>query len=107
MHLAPSTPDLLDLALSLPVMDTTRATSELGWRPDVDAVTAIAEVLDGMRRGAGGRTPPLRADAGGRLRHREVCTGVGERGGVADDRDDRRQMSSNDRAWVPQRRRRR
>lgn len=86
MHLAPSTPDLLDLALSLPVMDTTRATSELGWRPEVDALAAVAEVLEGMRRGAGGRTPPLRAGAGGRLRHREVRTGVGERGGVTGDR---------------------
>lgn len=85
MHLAPSTPDLLDLALSLPVMDTTRATSELGWRPDVDALTAVAEVLEGMRRGAGGRTPPLQPEAGGGLRHRELRTGVGERGGVTDD----------------------
>lgn len=85
MHLAPSTPELLDLALSLPVMDTTRATNELGWRPNVDALAAIAEVLEGMRQGAGGRTPPLRPDEGGRLRHRELRTGVGERGGVSDD----------------------
>jgi hypothetical protein len=66
-------------------MDTTRATSELGWRPRVDALTAIAEVLEGMRQGAGGRTRPLESGAGGRLRHRELRTGVGERGGVSDD----------------------
>ena len=88
LHLAPSTPDLLDLALSLPVMDTTRATSELGWHADVDARSAVTEVLEGMRRGAGGRTPPLRPEAGGRLRHRELRTGVGERACVSD--DDRR-----------------
>ena len=86
LHLVPASPQLLDLALSLPVMDTTRATTELGWQPRVDAIAAIAEVIEGMRQGAGGDTPPLDEDAGGPLRQREVATGVGQQGGVTGDR---------------------
>ena len=82
LHLVPASPQLLDLALSLPVMDTTRATSELGWHPRMDALAAVSEVIEGMRQSAGGDTPPLDEDAGGRLRHREIGSGVGETGGV-------------------------
>jgi hypothetical protein len=39
-------------------------------------------VIEGMRQGAGGDTPPLREDASGRLRHREFRSGVGEQDGV-------------------------
>lgn len=85
LHVVPSSPQLFDLALSLPVMDTTRATDELGWRPTVGALDAVEEVMAGMREGAGGATPPLDEDAGGRLREQELLTGVGERGGVTDD----------------------
>jgi len=85
LHVVPASPQLLDLALSLPVMDTTRATTELGWRPNVGALDAIGEVMEGIRQGAGGPTPPLDERAGGRLRHREVISGVGERGGVTRD----------------------
>jgi nucleoside-diphosphate-sugar epimerase len=85
-HLVPASPQLLDLALSIPVMDTTRATTELGWTPTVDALSAVGEVIEGMRDRAGGRTPPLRSDAGGRLRGQEFASGVGERGGVSGDR---------------------
>jgi nucleoside-diphosphate-sugar epimerase len=83
LHLVPASPQLLDLALSLPVMDTTRATTELGWTQSVDALSAVGEVIEGMRQGAGGQTPPLRSDAGGRLRHGELASGVGEQGGVS------------------------
>jgi nucleoside-diphosphate-sugar epimerase len=58
-HAVPASPWLLDLALSLPVMDTSRAANELGWRPRVGALDAIAEMLRGMRA-HGGPTPPLR-----------------------------------------------
>lgn len=85
LHLVPATHHLLDLMLSLPVMDTTRATTELGWQPTVSAVEAVAEVIKGMRQGAGGATPPLEDDAGGKARGEELRTGVGERGGVTDD----------------------
>ena len=85
MHLVPASPQLLGLALSIPVMDTTRATTELGWTPTVDALAAVEEVIEAMRESAGGQTPPLRTDAGGRLREQEVASGVGERGGVTSD----------------------
>jgi UDP-glucose 4-epimerase len=34
-------------------------------------------MLAGLRQGKGGPTPPLEAQAGGRLRQKEVATGVG------------------------------
>lgn len=86
LHLVPATPGLLQLALSLPVMDTTRAATELGWKPTVSSLDALAEVIGGVRAGAGGPTPPLQAGAGGRFRWRELVNGLGERGGVTSDR---------------------
>ena len=85
LHLIPASPYLLDLVLSLPVMDTTRARQELGWAPTVDATDALGELLDAMGRGEGGPTPPLAADTGGPARVREVATGVGQVAGVTPD----------------------
>jgi UDP-glucose 4-epimerase len=79
LHAIPASPTLLDLALSLPAMDTTRVRTELGWEPTVSSLDAIGAFLEGLRDRAGEDTPPLRADAGGRLRWREFATGVGER----------------------------
>src|SRR5919202_1851512 len=59
LHLAPASPGLFDLALSLPVMDTSRIRTELGWTPSHTATDALAEVLKGMREGAGGPAPTL------------------------------------------------
>lgn len=59
LHLVPASPQLLELALTLPVMDTTRARTELGWSPKTTAMDALAEVIEGIREGAGGPTPPL------------------------------------------------
>ncbi len=42
-----------------PVLDTTRARTELGWRPTVGAGEALRELLEGLADGAGGPTPPL------------------------------------------------
>jgi UDP-glucose 4-epimerase len=85
LRVVPASPALLELFLSLPVMDTSRARTELGWRAEHDAVDALGEVLEGIRSGAGGRTPPLGPDAGGPLRTEELRTGVGGTGGVTDD----------------------
>lgn len=85
LHLVPASPQLLELALTLPVMDTTRARTELGWQPTMTAMDALTEVVEGIREGAGGPTPPLAAHAGGRARIDELRTGVGEVGGVTDD----------------------
>ena len=86
LHLVPATPGLFELALSLPVMDVARARDELGWKPTVSSLDAITEVMEGMRDGAGGPTPTLDADAGGRFRWRELATGLGRRAGVTSDR---------------------
>ncbi|MDP9021976.1 MAG: NAD-dependent epimerase/dehydratase family protein [Actinomycetota bacterium] len=79
LHLIPASPMLFDLALSLPVMDTTRARTELGWEPSRTSQEAIREMMEGLREGAGMDTPPLHPKSGGKLRQREVATGVGER----------------------------
>lgn len=77
MHLVPAPVELFDAMMRLPIMDTSRARRELGWSPQVDAMSALREVLAGMRSGSGGPTPPLAADAGGRFRVREFTSGVG------------------------------
>jgi UDP-glucose 4-epimerase len=50
----------IDLAYAVPLMDTSRARSELGWSPTKDAVSVLAETVDGMRDAATDRTPVLR-----------------------------------------------
>lgn len=78
-HAIPASPTLLDLALTLPAMDTSRARSELGWTPRTGAVDALREFLAGVQVGAGGPTPTLARDAGGPMRWREFATGIGRR----------------------------
>ncbi len=50
----------VDLALGVPLMDTTRARRQLGWQPVHDAREALLELLTGMRHGWGAPTPVLR-----------------------------------------------
>jgi UDP-glucose 4-epimerase len=77
-HLLPTDPRLLDLALDLPTLGTTRARHELGWSPSRTGVEALREMVFGMAEGAGGTTAPLALDSvAGRLG--EAATGVGER----------------------------
>jgi UDP-glucose 4-epimerase len=77
LRLQPSPPGWVDLALLVPLLDCTRARTELGWQPRFSAIAALREVAEGMREGVGGPTPPLDPDAGGPVREREVATGVG------------------------------
>jgi len=79
LRMQPTHPSWLDLALGVPVMDTTRAREELGWIPRHGADEALAELVEGMRDGAGFDTPPLSRHAGGPMRLRELLTGVGGR----------------------------
>ena len=77
-RLQPTPPGWLDMGLNVPVMDTARARTELGWTPRHTAAEAFLDVFDGLREGAGYATPPLDPNAGGRLRVRELVTGVGQ-----------------------------
>ncbi|QKW11559.1 NAD-dependent epimerase/dehydratase family protein [Verrucosispora sp. NA02020] len=51
----------VELALSAPLMSSERAETELGWRPRVDAVTALKELVAGMAERAHTASPPLSA----------------------------------------------
>ena len=79
LHLVPPSPQLFDAALRLPLMDTTRARDELGWRPRHTSVDTLKEFFSGLRRGIGMETAPLAPKPpGGRVRE-AAGTGVGER----------------------------
>jgi UDP-glucose 4-epimerase len=76
-RLQPTEPGWLDMGLGVPIMDTSRIRTELGWEPRRTAVEAFDELFDGLREGAGLETPPLDPRTGGPLRVRELLTGVG------------------------------
>ena len=78
-RLQPSPEGWVDMGLGVPVLDTTRARTQLGWEPRHDAGEALLELLDGMRRRQGFDTPPLHPRAGGPLRINEWPPG-GARG---------------------------
>jgi nucleoside-diphosphate-sugar epimerase len=59
LRLQPTPPGWLDMGLSVPIMDTTRAREELGWEPRHSSVEAIREVLSGIADAEGEPTPPL------------------------------------------------
>jgi nucleoside-diphosphate-sugar epimerase len=78
-RLQPTDPGWIDLARGVPVMDTTRARTELGWAPRRTSAEALLELLDGLAHGAGGPTPPMDPEAGGRFRRKELATAIGSR----------------------------
>jgi UDP-glucose 4-epimerase len=82
MRLQPSPAGWVDMALGVPLMDTTRARTELGWEPRRRADDALRELLGGMAEGAGAPTPPLDPATSGPMRIREFLTGVGHKGGA-------------------------
>ncbi|GAB2882612.1 NAD-dependent epimerase/dehydratase family protein [Nocardioides pacificus] len=53
-------PGWVDLAFSVPVLDSGRAARELGWRPAQDAEAVLAETVAGMRGADSDDTPVLR-----------------------------------------------
>jgi UDP-glucose 4-epimerase len=79
LRLQPVTPGWLDMALSVPVMDTTRARTELGWTPQRGAEDTLLDLLEGLRTGTDFPTPPLAKETSGPFRIREILTGVGGR----------------------------
>ena len=80
-HLQPTSPDWLDLALAVPLLDTTRARTELQWEPTRRGDDTFLEFVHGLRDGAGIDTPPLSSRTGGPARLGELAGGVGEREG--------------------------
>lgn len=79
LRLQPSEPGWLDMALAVPLMDSARARSELGWTPRHGAADTLCELLEGIRRGRDDQTPPLARATSGPARLRELLTGVGAR----------------------------
>jgi hypothetical protein len=79
LRLQPSEPGWVDMALSVPLMDSARARSELGWAPRHGALDTLSELLRGLRQGSDFPTPALARDCSGPLRIRELLTGVGAR----------------------------
>ncbi|MFF4272666.1 SDR family oxidoreductase [Streptomyces sp. NPDC001536] len=60
LHLLPASPHLFDAVLRLPLMDCTRARTELRWNPEHTANEVLEEFLKGFQQGAGASTEPLR-----------------------------------------------
>jgi nucleoside-diphosphate-sugar epimerase len=61
LRLQPAEPGWLDMAFGTPLMDSTRAATELGWSPGATPSEALHELLSGMGEGAGADTQPLQA----------------------------------------------
>ena len=83
LRLQPSEPGWVDMALAVPVMDTTRIRTELGWKPARTSSEALLDLIAGMHDGAGLDTPPLEPGGAGPLRAREFASGVGARTDVS------------------------
>jgi UDP-glucose 4-epimerase len=58
-RLQPTPPSWLDMGLGVPVMDTGRARTDLGWTPRRTSLEALLELLEGVSRSEGAGTPPL------------------------------------------------
>ncbi|MGC5627555.1 NAD-dependent epimerase/dehydratase family protein [Georgenia sp. Z1344] len=74
----------LDMGMAVPVMDATRARTELGWHPRHDAGSALRALLTGIADGTGMPSTPMRpaeawptdaTPAGGALRFRAQESG--------------------------------
>lgn len=58
----PMDPGWIDMAMGVPLMDTTRAKTELGWTPTRTAKDTVRELLDAMTAGTGHNSPSLWAE---------------------------------------------
>jgi UDP-glucose 4-epimerase len=79
LRLTPTPAGWVDMALAVPLMDTSRAREVLGCQPRRDAGAALLELLDGIRTAAGSPTPTLEPNSGIASRAREILGGVGAR----------------------------
>ena len=80
LRLQPTEPGWVDMGLGVPLMDCTRARTELGWTPQWSSTDTLADLIAGIGDGADFDTPPLAAGSSGRLRLRELLSGIGQRG---------------------------
>jgi UDP-glucose 4-epimerase len=80
LRLQPTPPGWVDMALNVPLLDSSRAREELGWEPRHTSREALLDLMAGLRDGDGTDTPPLSPATSGPLRIREFLTGVGRRG---------------------------
>jgi nucleoside-diphosphate-sugar epimerase len=53
-------PGWFDMAMGVPVLDSTRIRAELGWQPQRTAAEAVEELLGAMAMGQGTRSTPMR-----------------------------------------------
>ncbi len=72
LRLQPTDPGWVDIGLRTPLLDTTRARTELGWTPVHDAAQTLLETLVGIGSGRGGDSPVLRPRATGSGRVLEI-----------------------------------
>ena len=79
LRLQPSEPGWVDMAFAVPLLDSARARSELGWAPRRTSTEALTELIEAMRRGDDYETPPLARETSGPGRIREFLTGLGAR----------------------------
>lgn len=63
LRLQPIDRGWIDMAFTVPLLDCTRADTELDWRPQWSAEAALADVIDGVARQAHTASPPLRRRA--------------------------------------------
>ena len=75
---APAEPALFDLVMALPLLDCSRARTDLSWAPRRSSRDALTELVEGMAAGAGTATAPLERDGVG-ARLRELAAGAGSR----------------------------
>lgn len=59
-HAVAADPGWLDMAMTAPIMDTSRAERELEWHPRHGAQEALSELLTAMADGRGTGSPPMR-----------------------------------------------
>lgn len=60
-HLQATDPGWIDMAAAAPIMDTSRARGQLGWKPRRTSLESLQYVLDGMAGGDGVKGSPLLA----------------------------------------------
>lgn len=66
----------LDLAFTVPLLDCTRARTELGWAPTWTAKDALADLLDGVAQNAHTDSAPLRQRSLLDLLRRDITDGL-------------------------------